>query len=753
MAISPGVYTKIVPLESYVEEVPSSTALVVFLADKGPSNQLVFISSLKQLDETFGKPNLTRYGKYSHGHYVARNFCSVSPSLYVVRPLPSDAKYSYVAVVKLKENISNTYRYIILTDGVTVNEDSATISDLNNINYRPPVLVKDGSTIKEIAVNNSGDVEFKTVSTPFVGFGIANEQYAFDPNNGKWYSVAGDGTVTALSSSARRTEILGDDGNVYVLTYDSSTNQLTATPISDTSVSSLTSHYSAEVLYAFRGKYQGEWYNNLAISIDTYANRTDYVILNEYQNQNNTDIIVGQYNISFNPSAKDESGNTIFIKDILDVYSNDLFVTMDETTYDANTNSDVTLFSSMITPVGSIPSSRVNNIITQVKAIVWNPNDLAQYPDGTSVLVGNRAGGSLSSKQGYVGHKSGTNLTDTTQLLFGDIVYVEEDDKWYIHTEDGLLYEYDPYLYTALMLLSDKTKLANGSDGSLFTSTGLDSSKANEILKQTFDGTLVSDVINTEFYWFDIILDGGYDKEVKDSIVKLASEIRRDCIAIIDNGDNKSASDALKARQDKYYYNSEYVAIYEPYIQINDPMSAGKKIWITPVYSVAKLIALNDKVNDVWYAVAGFERGTDAEIIDMRYTPTQAERDQFYLNQINPFVKFREGNVLFGQLTSRRKADALQNINIMRLVLYVKRALEQYARYEIFDFEDDETFNTIKEAFELFLKNIQDRRGLYDFSVEVTATEQQIRNKSATANIMLHPTRALEKLYLNFYLK
>ncbi len=78
-----------------------------------------------------------------------------------------------------------------------------------------------------------------------------------------------------------------------------------------------------------------------------------------------------------------------------------------------------------------------------------------------------------------------------------------------------------------------------------------------------------------------------------------------------------------------------------------------------------------------------------------------------YLKQLNPIVKFAQGYVVWGQLTSQAKPSALQDLNIVRLVLFCKRALEQYCRFFIFEQNDEVTWGQVASEVTNFLELIK----------------------------------------------
>jgi phage tail sheath protein FI len=124
-----------------------------------------------------------------------------------------------------------------------------------------------------------------------------------------------------------------------------------------------------------------------------------------------------------------------------------------------------------------------------------------------------------------------------------------------------------------------------------------------------------------------------------------------------------------------------------------------------------------------------------------------------YLKQLNPIVKFSAGYVVWGQLTSQARPSALQDLNIVRLVLYCKRALEQFCRFFIFEQNDPITWGQVSSNITAFLEAIKNRRGLDSYSVEVGASDYERKTKKFHVNVRLQPTRVVEQIELNFFIE
>jgi hypothetical protein len=165
------------------------------------------------------------------------------------------------------------------------------------------------------------------------------------------------------------------------------------------------------------------------------------------------------------------------------------------------------------------------------------------------------------------------------------------------------------------------------------------------------------------------------------------------------------------------------------------------------------ILPRNDRVAELWYAPAGFNRASIESIKQIRFSPKVGQRDQFYLKQINDIVVFNEGTTVWSQLTSQAKSDAMQDLNVVRLVLYIKRALTQFCKFYVFEMNDSMTWSSVKGEITAFLEDIKRRRGLYTYEVNVGATDYQLKTKTFEVDVILEPTRTTEKIQLNLYVK
>jgi hypothetical protein len=132
--VSPGVYSKIIDLSTYIQAVPSTIGCIMVLSTKGKDNQFTFVGSRSELISQWGEPNISDYGKnYGQGLYEAYNFLGESGALYMMRCLPDNATFG---------NIKLSVR-LLDTDATATILISYT-SDLNNMDEIQTNLEYDG---------------------------------------------------------------------------------------------------------------------------------------------------------------------------------------------------------------------------------------------------------------------------------------------------------------------------------------------------------------------------------------------------------------------------------------------------------------------------------------------------------------------------------------------------------------------------------------------------------------------------------
>lgn len=155
-----------------------------------------------------------------------------------------------------------------------------------------------------------------------------------------------------------------------------------------------------------------------------------------------------------------------------------------------------------------------------------------------------------------------------------------------------------------------------------------------------------------------------------------------------------------------------------------------------------------------WFSPAGQQRGILNNAIKLAYNPNKAQRDQLYPLRINSIVNQPGiGILLFGDKTALGYASAFDRINVRRLFLTVEQALEKTAQAQLFELNDQITRANFVNIVEPYLRDVQAKRGVYDFRVicdESNNTPDVIDNNQFRADIFLKPTKSINYVTLTY---
>ena len=169
---------------------------------------------------------------------------------------------------------------------------------------------------------------------------------------------------------------------------------------------------------------------------------------------------------------------------------------------------------------------------------------------------------------------------------------------------------------------------------------------------------------------------------------------------------------------------------------------------------IAGLCVRTDLQRDPWFSPAGLNRGQIRNLVKLGFNPTQSERDTLYKGGVNPVVSFPgEGTVLFGDKTLQGRPSAFDRINVRRLFIVLEKAIATAARSSLFEFNDEFTRSQFVGLVEPFLRDVQGRRGIYDFRVvcdETNNTPAVVDRNEFIGDIYIKPARSVNFIQLNF---
>lgn len=177
-----------------------------------------------------------------------------------------------------------------------------------------------------------------------------------------------------------------------------------------------------------------------------------------------------------------------------------------------------------------------------------------------------------------------------------------------------------------------------------------------------------------------------------------------------------------------------------------------RNVWVPLNADIAGLCARTDADRDPWWSPAGYQRGTLKNVVRLAWNPSKTERDQLYKNGVNPVVSFPgQGPLLYGDKTMLARPSAFDRINVRRLFLVLEKAIAEASKQQLFEFNDPFTRAQFRNLVEPFLRDVQGRRGIYDFKVVCDETNNtQVDEGEFVADIFIKPTKSINFVSLSF---
>ena len=169
---------------------------------------------------------------------------------------------------------------------------------------------------------------------------------------------------------------------------------------------------------------------------------------------------------------------------------------------------------------------------------------------------------------------------------------------------------------------------------------------------------------------------------------------------------------------------------------------------------IAGTCARNDINQFPWFSPAGTSRGTILNAVKLAYNPGKVQRDKLYSNRVNPVIfSPGAGIILFGDKTGYGKSSAFDRINVRRLFIYLEEAISAAAKDQLFEFNDEITRTNFVNIVEPFLRDVQSKRGVFDYVVvcdETNNTAAVIDSNEFVADIYIKPARSINFIGLTF---
>jgi len=345
--------------------------------------------------------------------------------------------------------------------------------------------------------------------------------------------------------------------------------------------------------------------------------------------------------------------------------------------------------------------------------------------------------------------------SDGTTNYFGTVINQSSKYIWQANPPYGSA----TYSNTALSVASTSSTVPE----TISFIGGNDGASESTIASLSDIGTLTTawDVFNSTENVNVSLLVGGKSTgtaQLSNYIINNIANVRKDCVVFI----SPQSSDVVQVPGQEL---TKVTAFRNAVVPTSYAvMDSGYKYQYDKYNDVYRYIPLNgdtaglcvytDNVRDPWWSPAGFTRGQIKNVVKLAYNPKKAERDVLYSAGVNPIVTFPgQGTILYGDKTLSAKPSAFDRINVRRLFIALEKSISIAAQSYLFEFNDEFTRAQFVQLVTPFLKDVQGRRGIYDFKVvcdSTNNTQAVIDSNRFVGDIYIKPARSINFIQLNF---
>lgn len=261
---------------------------------------------------------------------------------------------------------------------------------------------------------------------------------------------------------------------------------------------------------------------------------------------------------------------------------------------------------------------------------------------------------------------------------------------------------------------------------------------------------------NPEEYKIKVLVAPGlFNTSGSNAIISCVEERSQDggggCMAVIDVAEYGAGY--TEAAGNAKGYDSSAAAAYWPWVQMKS--ATGKLVWCPASTAILGVYAFTDHQAAPWFAPAGMTRGSLSGVIQVERKLSKVMRDEVYKAGLNPLANMPgTGLVVYGQKTLKKRASALDRVNVRRLMIEVEDKVSEMANGVLFEQNTTALRNSFKSQVESYLSSIVQRNGLYSAEVNLDGnTDAAIDRNEFHCVVGLKPAKDIEFIYLTFTVK
>ena len=751
--VSPGVNVSEIDLTTVVPAVSTTEGGIAGAFRWGPVNDRVNISSEVELVKTFGKPNDDNFETF----HVASSFLAYGNQLYVVRAADANAYNAYAnssAATDLQ--VKNLDDYLTATTGS------------GGALYRAKCPGSIGNSLKVSVCDSANAYQSNIMSS----VSNSNNTLSFAVSVG-----ANTGTLTATQASQNVTVITVSGGGTG---YTDTDVIVLSNGTSNTGNCTITTNASTGAILSVTVVGGGQFPNTSVIRVQV-ANSTAGA------NSTNGNTSAGSgatFTVTLGSTAAANSlANTelnaqlelLTVGDRLRVGNQYLKITSKGSGSGVSNGVVRATLSFEDIYTGSAAVSKSTNS-TSASAVTryWEFFDQVDKAPGTSTYGAERGGVSdemhivVADEDGLFSGVKGTIIekyealsraTDAKRegatIFYKDIINNSSEYMWWFNHPGAASYSgLSNTMASGDVLATPRTfSFAGGTDG------GGEANIAFSYLAAAYDKFASAEEVDISLVLTGKARGGTYGEQLANYLVDNIAEVRKDCVVFAspERGDTVGVQAGTQADNIVEFRNALRSTSY-------GVLDSGYKYMYDRYNDVYRFVPLNgdtaglcvrtDNIRDPWFSPAGFNRGQIKNIVKLSYNPDKADRDTLYKAGVNPVVTFPgQGTVLFGDKTLLAKPSAFDRINVRRLFIVLEKAIATAAKFTLFEFNDDFTRAQFRNLVEPYLREIQGRRGIYDFKVVCDTTNntpEVIDGNQFIGDIYIKPARSINFIQLNF---
>ncbi|MEI7555267.1 phage tail sheath subtilisin-like domain-containing protein [Candidatus Chlorohelix sp.] len=180
-------------------------------------------------------------------------------------------------------------------------------------------------------------------------------------------------------------------------------------------------------------------------------------------------------------------------------------------------------------------------------------------------------------------------------------------------------------------------------------------------------------------------------------------EAMKNRVAILDAPPGMNAQQIRNWRMREANYDSKYAALYFPWIEVDDPVNKGKTTLIPPSGHMAGIWARSDSERGVHKAPANeIVRGA----IGLEMQITMGEQDGLNPEGINCIRAFPGRGIRVWGARTLSSDPSWRYLNVRRLFNYVEASIERGTQWVVFEPNDFDLWQRIKQDINSFLTTV-----------------------------------------------